>query len=99
MDPDSPPATDTIAGLLLRAKDAHGVYEATELKGEYDADWPRWYAEWTIEHGLAELAGRPAPLDRVAQLLETGYAEYERSDVKESEDWASYVGRRLSEEL
>ena len=99
MDPDSPPEADAISALLQRAEEAHGVYEATELGGVYDRDWPRWYAGFAVEHGLAELLGRPAPLDRVASLLESAYADFEGSDPRPEEGWAAFVGRRLADDL
>ena len=99
MEPDATTAADAITALLLRAEQAHGVYEATELAGVYDQDWPRWYAEYLIENGLAELSGRPAPLDRVTSFLQSSYADFDRSDPKPSEGWAAYIGRRMAEEL
>lgn len=30
--------------LLTEAAKAHGVYERTELAGQYDENWPEWYA-------------------------------------------------------
>ena len=99
METDAAPVAGAITDLLLRAKHAHGIYEATELNGVYDEDWPRWYADWAIENGLAEIIGHPAPLDRVAQLLESGFAEYDRAAPKPDESWAAYLGRRLADEL
>jgi hypothetical protein len=99
MEPDSPSAADAISALLQRAEQAHGVYEATELGGVYDRDWPRWYAEFAIEHGLAALLGRPAPLDRVASFLGAAYADFDRADPKPTEGWAAYIGRRIAAEL
>lgn len=40
-----PTETDILRDALRRAAEAHGVYEAEELGGVYDEDWPQWYAE------------------------------------------------------
>jgi hypothetical protein len=37
--------TDVLLDALKRAAEAHGVHEAEELGGVYDAEWPQWYAE------------------------------------------------------
>lgn len=39
-----PAGVDVIETLLRAAAVAHGEYEAAELDGVYDAEWPRWYA-------------------------------------------------------
>ncbi|MEL5992117.1 hypothetical protein ACOKGD_11250 [Microbacterium phosphatis] len=33
-----------LKALLIEAATAHGRYEAEELGGVHDADWPAWYA-------------------------------------------------------
>lgn len=90
---------EMVAELLREAEQHHAVYEATELKGEYDRDWPHWYATYAIEHGLDEVLGRPTPLDRVGPFLARAYADYEALDPKPAEGWSGYVGRRLADEL
>ena len=45
-----------LAEALRRAASAHGEHEART--GEYDANWPDWYAEYMV----AEQAGKPLPL-------------------------------------
>ena len=48
-DKPSPQGEPTLTAVLVDAlKDAakaHGVYEARELAGVYDDNWPQWYAE------------------------------------------------------
>lgn len=43
--PADPPATEIILNLLTSAATAHGLYEAEVLGGEYDVEWPQWYAD------------------------------------------------------
>ncbi|WP_448808832.1 hypothetical protein [Agromyces bauzanensis] len=35
---------EVILDLLIRTAAAHGAYEAEELGGVYDEQWPEWYA-------------------------------------------------------
>ena len=47
MDTNTNTATttrDVILDLLTQAAAAHGVYEAEQLGGVYDEQWPEWYA-------------------------------------------------------
>lgn len=48
---------ERLAELLVEAKDAHGRYEAET--GQYDEDWPRWYARYILDR-LAE-GSEPPP--------------------------------------
>ena len=41
---DKPATTAILLDLLKEAAAAHGVYEKAELGGQYDNDWPQWYA-------------------------------------------------------
>lgn len=90
---------DAIAALLLEAQQAHGVYEATELNGVYDREWPQWYASYAVEHGIGDLLGRTVDADRLADQLATGYAEFERIEAGSAEPWSAYLGRRIAGEL
>ena len=44
-----------LAGAMRRASVAHGEHE--KRTGEYDANWPDWYAEYMVR----EQAGRALP--------------------------------------
>ncbi|MEV4313020.1 hypothetical protein [Actinocrispum sp. NPDC049592] len=37
--------TEILLDALKKAAAAHGKYEADELGGVYDEDWPQWYAQ------------------------------------------------------
>jgi len=95
-------ATDRIQAidaLLVRAEEAHGVFEATELNGVYDTEWPPWYAAWAVEHGIGALIGRDVSADELAQFLVTTNADFERTVPGHTEPWAGYTARRIAEEL
>ena len=96
MEADRP---DAIDDLLVEAEKAHGVYEAEQLNGVYDEAWPRWYAEYVVAHGLADLLGHEADATRVAAFLEEAFADFERLDPKPAEPWASYIAGRMAAEL
>ncbi len=91
---------EAITNLLTEAESAHGTYEALDLGGVYDRDWASWYAEYLIEHGLAELFGHATPLDRVGPFLANAYAEFERLESRpDRNEWAAYIARRIVEDL
>ncbi len=91
--------TEAVTALLTEAEQAHGVYEATELNGVYDQDWPRWYAAYAVVHGIGELVGHAVTTDRLAQFLVSSFAEFKEAEPKPSEPWAAYTARRITEEL
>ncbi|HVL62277.1 MAG TPA: hypothetical protein VM430_12845 [Microbacterium sp.] len=51
---DTTTTNEVILGLLTEAAAAHGAYEAEELGGVYDEEWPAWYAA----HMTSSLAAR-----------------------------------------
>lgn len=89
---------EAITALLAEAGEAHGAYEEAELGGVYDEDWARWYAAWAVDHGIAELVGRPIGSDELAGFLASTNAELERTEPKPSESWAEWTARRLAAE-
>jgi hypothetical protein len=90
---------EAVNALLAETEGAHGRYEATELNGVYDQEWPRWYAAYAVEHGIGTLLGHAVTTDQLAQFLASGYAEFEQLDPKPSEPWAAYTARRIATEL
>ena len=90
---------EAIQALLIEAERAHGVYEATELNGVYDEDWPRWYAAYSVEHGIDELVGHVVGTDRLADFLATRFEEYKQAAPEPTEAWSAYVARRIAAEL
>jgi hypothetical protein len=90
---------DAVAALLVEAKEAHGVYEATELNGVYDREWPRWYANYAVEHGIGDLLGREVEVDHLASQLAEGFEEFERIEPASDEPWSDYLGRRIADQL
>jgi len=94
--------TDRIApleALLGEAETAHGAYETTELNGVYDQEWPRWYAEYAVDHGIGEIVGRPVGADELAALLTASWSELQQTDPRPSEPWTTFIARRLAAEL
>ena len=90
---------DAVNALLTQAKEAHGRFEATELNGVYDKDWPRWYAAFAVEHGLGKLVGHAITIDRLAGFLADSNADFEAVEPKPSEPWAAYTAQRITAEL
>lgn len=91
--------TARLTTLLNEAQQAHGKFEATELNGVFDEEWPRWYASYAIGHGLAEILGREVTVERVGDHLATAYAEYEGVDPKPDASWAEYIAQHWPDEV
>ena len=91
--------TAAITSLLSQAEAAHGLFEATELNGVYDQEWPRWYAEFAVDHGIAGLVRRPLTADRLAEFFTTTFAEFRAADPRPADLWATYTARRIAAEL
>lgn len=87
-----------LEALLSEAEAAHGVYETAELNGVYDEHWPRWYAEYAMEHGIGALMGRDVSADELTRLLTTSWEELQRADPRPTEPWTTFVARRLAAE-
>ena len=95
-------ATDRIGAvtaLLVETQQAHGVFEATELNGVYDQEWPSWYARYAVDHGFGSLIGNSVTADELAAFFVTSNAELEAADPKPDEHWAAYTARRIVAEL
>jgi hypothetical protein len=90
---------ETIAALLAQAEGAHGGYERSELGGMYDEQWPRWYAQYAVEHGIGDLLGRPLTSDGLSAFLASSYAEFKDARADPDEEWATYTARRIVAEL
>jgi len=88
-----------IDALLVRTEEAHGQFEATELNGVYDTEWPQWYAAWAVENGMGALVGRDVSADELARFLASAFADFERTVPRHTESWSGYLARRIAEEL
>ncbi len=81
--------------LLQRAGAAHGEYETTILNGVYDENWPQWYAQWAIEHGLNDLLFQPFEVQKFSQVLFEINEAHKASDQRYG--WAEFTARSLAE--
>ena len=90
---------EAISALLVEAERAHGAFEAAQLNGVYDQEWPRWYAAYAVEHGIGALVGHAVATDELAQFLASSNAEFEQTEPKPEEPWSAYTARRISVEL
>ena len=91
--------TNAVSALLSQTEQAHGVFEATELKGVYDQEWPAWYAAYAVEHEIGALVGHPVTTERLAQFLTGTFAEFQQTEPKPTEGWAAWTARRITAEL
>lgn len=90
---------EAVEALLAETEAAHGTYEATELNGVYDKEWPSWYAGYAVDHGIGALVGRAVTSDELAEFLARAYAEFEQTDPTPREPWGAFIARRIIAEL
>ena len=83
----------TLAARLSQAEAAHGVYEREQLAGVFDEEWPRWYAEYLVAHGVSEVAPELADVERLTVMLAACDAAH-RSEGS-SEEWEPFYARRM----
>lgn len=88
-----------IATLLTETEAAHGVYEATELGGVYDLEWPAWYARYAVEHGIGDLVGHAVSADYLAEFLAREFDDYRTADPRPDDSWAAWMANRIATEL
>jgi hypothetical protein len=88
-----------IAAMLREAELAHAEHEAKDLGGVYDQDWPRWYATYAVEHGIAGILGRGVTVDELTTFLAESYAEFASADPRPVDPWAESTAVRIVAEL
>jgi hypothetical protein len=89
----------SIDALLVDTMEAHGRFEESELQGVYDQGWPRWYAAYAVDHGMAALVGHDLTSDQLAAFLASTNDEFERTEPKPADPWQTYTARRMAAEL
>jgi hypothetical protein len=82
-----------ITGLLEKAQSAHHVFEKEELEGEFDEQWPAWYADYLLNNGLAELFATSIDLDTLAEWLQKISQQHKAENTLQS--WAAYSANKL----
>jgi hypothetical protein len=95
----APDRIEEISALLGQAEAAHGAYERAELGGVYDEDWPRWYATYVVDNGISAMVGHEVSADELAEFLIRSNAEFQATEPKPTEPWASYTAGRIAAEL
>lgn len=85
----------TLKSSIMEASDAHHIYEQDELGGDFDQEWPTWYAQYLLEHGLK--GKTDLIVEELAMLLE--HAEEDRLNEDESMPWQDYYAEYLIDEL
>ena len=90
---------EALEELLARTEAAHGAYEAAELNGVYDQQWPAWYARFAIDNGIGKLIGRDVELDELARFFAEGWDEMQGTNSTPTESWQAHMARRIASEL
>ncbi len=87
---------EEIADLLVEAGKAHRRYQQTQLHGEPDKDWTRWYAGYVVEQGISALLGHAITVDALTKFFADVSVAYQRDQPGES--WEQYAAARLTAE-
>ena len=82
--------------LLDQAGQAHHHFEQFELGGEFDEDWPQWYAAYLLENGLGQLLARQPQAAELAASLSSITEEHQDA---EEQRWSAFVAPRLLQEF
>jgi hypothetical protein len=86
---------EQIADLLVATQWAHHQHQERDLGGRYSYEWPAWYADYLLDHGLPELLGRPLEKESLARFL----AEVDKKHQAENpgQDWPVFYALRMAE--
>jgi hypothetical protein len=84
-----------VAALLRETQTAHSAYEANDLGGVFDQEWPAWYAAYLLDHGLRDLlpGAESLDIDNLTAMLARLAADYEREE--QTSPWPDVYARRI----
>ena len=86
-----------LAELFHQAESAYQQYELTILHGDRDIQWPEWYAEYLIGHGLDLLIE-----DRIGADLLAGFLLHSKADYKVCRSpvtWEEFAAARIVDRM
>lgn len=86
-----------VQALLIGAGQAHGLYEASELGGEHDEAWARWYADWLIKHGLNDILGQTYGVESLSLALIAMAKAHKNSSLPRNQ-WVDFYASTLVHE-
>jgi hypothetical protein len=84
-----------ITRLLERAHEQHAEYEASALNGQYDEQWPDWYAAWLIGQGINDFLNIDLQTPELTTLLIDITEQHKQSGDESS--WYAYTAAQLIE--
>ena len=82
---------EPLSALLAAAGRAHAQFE-DELGGT-DPDWPGWYADWLMAHGIADLLSGPVDRNRLREQLLA--LDKEHRAARQPAAWPEYYAAAL----
>lgn len=82
-----------ITRLLERSHTAHAEYEASVLNGQYDEQWPDWYAAWLIEQGINDFLNVDLQTPELTTLLIDITEQHKQTDG--AKNWYDYTAEQL----
>lgn len=88
---------EKLSVLLQQAKEAHQQFEKMELGGQFDEQWPAWYADYLVTSGLPGLIGNEPDVDQLASQLNEIVQRHQAE--RTAENWADYTAHELLQTL
>ncbi|HLD94720.1 MAG TPA: hypothetical protein VI703_11020 [Anaerolineales bacterium] len=88
---------EKLSALLQQAKAAHTQFEKIELDGQFDEQWPAWYADYLVTGGLPSLLGKEPDIDQLANRI-SEISQRHKAE-RTAENWADYIARELLQTL
>jgi hypothetical protein len=86
-----------VTELLRQTDSAHHTYEIKVLQGNQDVDWPEWYAEYLIGHGLDLVIEDSLATEMLESFLRKCREDHRACDSNLS--WEKFTARRIMNKL
>ncbi len=94
----APRSISKVTALLQQAIEGHHRFEREQLNGEYDREWPAWYANHLLQNGLGRVLRREISAAELAALLEQSTQEHRAvgggADAA-AVSWAEFTAGRI----
>ncbi|HUF39532.1 MAG TPA: hypothetical protein VMN57_13485 [Anaerolineales bacterium] len=84
-----------LVDLLIATQRAHHEHQERDLGGRYSYEWPTWYADYLLAHGLPELLGRPLEKEGLARFLADAEKRHRAEDPDQK--WSVFYAQRMAE--
>jgi hypothetical protein len=84
-----------ISSLLRKTARAHHDYQEEEFGGQYQEDWPAWYAENLLALGINQHLNQKIGAEKLISMLYALQKEYEQN--RPEIHWCDYYAEKIHE--